>query len=110
MEVLFECDPIPRGGYRDHGVKMSEPQRPMLQPNYAGDATLKRRSVPASVRGTAKRIRLKIDRALQASAKCWINGHEIRRAYWYRIAKRWMQKQSVLNQAWPELLAKTNAE
>ena len=104
MDVLFECDPMPRCGFYDYAVRIAEPKRPILQPNYAGDMEKPRRVVPAAVRGTARRIREKMERAMVAQGKAVVRRDEVRSAYWYRVFMRWARKQSKLNNVWPEIL------
>ena len=107
-EMKFECPPMPRGGYNDYGVKMSEPERPIFQPNYAGDATLRlvmiRSIVPrASIVGMVKRWNKKYRMCsrLQIDAINRPGGFN-RARYWNRQGEKWFRKAHSLIRNHPE--------
>jgi len=97
--IEFECDPMPRGRYHDYGVRIAEPKRPILQPNYAGDSPQKPiriRSVnpPASIAGMIRRWNKKWRMCWWASLDCICGGRHdvVRQDYWMRQSERWFQK------------------
>lgn len=104
--IEFECDPMPRGGYRDFSVQIRPERSKMITTVTCGSDTVVNPLPPLSVQGTLKRISDKISRALQASAKAMLRGDEVRRLYWFRIAKTWMRKQARINKRWPALVFK----
>ena len=108
MSEAMEYPPMPRGGYHDYGVKMPDPQRPLLQPNYAGDATIRPvriRSVvpPASIVGMVKRwnAKYRMCSRLQIDATNRHGGFN-RSRYWNRQGEKWFRKAHRLIKKHPE--------
>ena len=107
-EIEFECPPMPRGGYHDYAVTVHTQNRPIMQPNYAGDTEqrpVRMRSItpPASIVGMVKRwnAKYRMCSRLQIDA---VNRHGgfNRSRYWNRQGEKWFRKVHRLIEKHPE--------
>ena len=108
MSEPMECPPMPRGGYHDYGVTVHAQNRPIMQPNYAGDTEqrpVRMRSIvpPASIVGMVKRwnAKYRMYSRLQIDATNRPGGFN-RARYWNSQGEKWFRKAHRLIEKHPE--------